>query len=120
MTVTISIGLSSFAFFHLLTHALFKALLFICAGAVIHSMEDSQDTRFIGGLSVYIPFSSSLTVSNFVLCGVSFLVGFYFKDFILEMFSMSYVHMIWFVFIICFYGFNRLLFFPFVLFCFMR
>jgi NADH:ubiquinone oxidoreductase subunit 5 (subunit L)/multisubunit Na+/H+ antiporter MnhA subunit len=46
----------------------------MCAGVFIHSMGDSQDTRFIGGLSVYIPFtSSSLIVSNFALCGIPFL-----------------------------------------------
>nr|AIY61627.1 NADH dehydrogenase subunit 5 [Nasutitermes takasagoensis] len=93
MIMTISIGLSGLAFFHLLTHALFKALLFMCAGGVIHSMGDSQDIRFMGGLSVYMPFtSSSLMVSNFALCGMPFLAGFYSKDFILEMFSMSYVN----------------------------
>ena len=53
--------------------ALFKALLFVCAGCVIHSIGDSQDIRFICGLSVYIPFtSSSLMVSNFALCGIPF------------------------------------------------
>nr|YP_009350449.1 NADH dehydrogenase subunit 5 [Nasutitermes octopilis]AQP27073.1 NADH dehydrogenase subunit 5 [Nasutitermes octopilis] len=93
MIMTISIGLSGLAFFHLLTHALFKALLFMCAGGVIHSMGDSQDIRFMGGLSIYMPFtSSSLMVSNFALCGMPFLAGFYSKDFILEMFSMSYVN----------------------------
>nr|YP_009351047.1 NADH dehydrogenase subunit 5 [Spinitermes trispinosus]AQP28435.1 NADH dehydrogenase subunit 5 [Spinitermes trispinosus] len=94
MIMTISIGLSGLAFFHLLTHALFKALLFMCAGGVIHSMGDSQDIRFMGGLSVYMPFtSSSLMVSNFALCGMPFLAGFYSSDFILEMFSMSYLNM---------------------------
>nr|AQP29371.1 NADH dehydrogenase subunit 5 [Trinervitermes sp. IND2] len=94
MIMTISMGLSGLAFFHLLTHALFKALLFMCAGGVIHSMGDSQDIRFMGSLSVYMPFtSSSLMVSNFALCGMPFLAGFYSKDFILEMFSMSYVNM---------------------------
>nr|WMY24216.1 NADH dehydrogenase subunit 5 [Coarctotermes pauliani] len=94
MIMTISVGLSGLAFFHLLTHALFKALLFMCAGGVIHSMGDSQDIRFMGGLSTYMPFtSSSLMVSNFALCGMPFLAGFYSKDFILEMFSMSYVNM---------------------------
>nr|AQP27739.1 NADH dehydrogenase subunit 5 [Bulbitermes sp. B TB-2017] len=93
MIMTISIGLSGLAFFHLLTHALFKALLFMCAGGVIHSMGDSQDIRFMGGLSIYMPFtSSSLMVSNFALCGMPFLAGFYSSDFILEMFSMSYVN----------------------------
>ena len=42
MIMTVSIGLSGLAFFHLLTHALFKALLFMCAGGVIHSMGDSH------------------------------------------------------------------------------
>jgi len=93
MIITISIGLSRLAFFHLLTHALFKALLFICAGGVIHSIGDSQDIRYIGGLSVYMPFTSaSLMVSNFALCGIPFLAGFYSKDFILEMFSIRYVN----------------------------
>nr|AMX22571.1 NADH dehydrogenase subunit 5 [Coptotermes acinaciformis acinaciformis] len=93
MIMTISVGMSGLAFFHLLTHALFKALLFMCAGGVIHSMGDSQDIRFMGGLSVYMPFTSScLMVSNFALCGMPFLAGFYSKDFILEMVSMSYVN----------------------------
>ena len=66
--MTISIGLYGLALFHLLTHALFKDLLFMCAGRVIHSMGDSQDIRVIGGLSVYMPFTSScLMVSNFAL-----------------------------------------------------
>nr|WNL54427.1 NADH dehydrogenase subunit 5 [Amitermes sp. A MLW-2023a] len=98
MIMTISIGLSGLAFFHLLTHALFKALLFMCAGGVIHSMGDSQDIRFMGSLSVYMPFtSSSLMVSNFALCGMPFLAGFYSSDFILEMFSMSYMNMFGFL-----------------------
>jgi NADH-ubiquinone oxidoreductase chain 5 len=67
MIMTISIGLSGLAFFHLL----FKALLFICAGGVIHSIGDYQDIRFMGGFSVYTPFtSSSLMVSSFALCGM--------------------------------------------------
>ena len=48
MIITISIGVSGMASFHLLTHALFKALLFMFAGGVIHSMGNSQDIRFIG------------------------------------------------------------------------
>jgi NADH-ubiquinone oxidoreductase chain 5 len=98
MIITISVGLSGLAFFHLLTHALFKALLFMCAGGVIHSIGDSQDIRFIGGISIYIPFTSScLMVSNFALCGMPFLAGFYSKDFILEMFSIRYVNVFGFV-----------------------
>jgi NADH-ubiquinone oxidoreductase chain 5 len=59
MIITISVGLSGLAFFHLLTHSLFKALLFMCAGGVMGSMGDSHDIRFMGSLSVYIPFTSS-------------------------------------------------------------
>jgi NADH-ubiquinone oxidoreductase chain 5 len=115
MIITISIGLSGLAFFHLLTHALFKAFLFMCAGGVIHSTGDSQDIRFIGGLSVYIPFtSSSFMVSNFALCGIPFLAGFYFRDVFYEI-----CEHIWFLIIVCIYGFTSLLFFPFILFCYV-
>jgi NADH-ubiquinone oxidoreductase chain 5 len=70
-----------------------QALLCICAGGVIHFIGDSQYTCFIGGLSVYIPFtSSSLMLSNFALCGMPFLAGLYSRDFILEMFSIKYVN----------------------------
>nr|WMY24008.1 NADH dehydrogenase subunit 5 [Psammotermes sp.] len=98
MIMTVSVGLPGLAFFHLLTHALFSALLFMCAGGVIHSMGDSQDIRFMGGLSVCMPFTSScLVVSNFALCGMPFLAGFYSSDFILEMVSMSYVNVFGFL-----------------------
>ena len=64
-------------------------------------MGDSQDIRFIGGLSIYIAFtSSSLMVSNFAPCGIPFLAGFYSKDFILEMFSVRYVNIFGFFFIV--------------------
>jgi len=60
----------------------------MCAGGGIHSVGDSQDIRFMGGLSIYMPFtSSSLIVSNFALCGIPFWAGFYCRDFILEIFS---------------------------------
>nr|AVN67639.1 NADH dehydrogenase subunit 5 [Parcoblatta divisa] len=93
MMSILALGYSKLAFFHLLTHALFKALLFMCAGVVIHSMSDSQDIRFMGNLSFQMPMTSScLMVSNFALCGMPFLAGFYSKDLILEMVSMSYLN----------------------------
>jgi NADH:ubiquinone oxidoreductase subunit 5 (subunit L)/multisubunit Na+/H+ antiporter MnhA subunit len=65
----------------------------MCAGGVIQSIGDSQDMRFMGGLSIYMPFTSScLMVPNFAVRGILFLPGFYSKDFILEMFSMRYVN----------------------------
>nr|AVN67413.1 NADH dehydrogenase subunit 5 [Eublaberus distanti] len=94
MMSILSMGFSKLAFFHLLTHALFKALLFMCAGVLIHSMKDSQDIRFMGSLSFQMPLTSAcLMVSNFALCGMPFLAGFYSKDLILEMVSLSYMNM---------------------------
>jgi NADH-ubiquinone oxidoreductase chain 5 len=94
----VSVGLVSLAFFHLLTHALFKALLFMCAGVIIHTIRDSQDIRFMGNLSFQMPFTSvCLSVSRFALCGVPFLAGFYSKDLILEMVSLSYINFFGFI-----------------------
>jgi NADH-ubiquinone oxidoreductase chain 5 len=82
----LAIGFYKLAYFHLLTHALFKALLFMCAGAVIHNMKDSQDIRNMGSLVSQMPYTSScLNVANLALCGMPFLAGFYSKDLILEM-----------------------------------
>lgn len=82
---SIALGFPKLALFHLLTHALFKALLFLCAGTLIHSHLHSQDLRFIGSLVTSIPsISSALLVANLALCGTPFLAGFYSKDLILE------------------------------------
>nr|YP_010227846.1 NADH dehydrogenase subunit 5 [Cryptocercus pudacuoensis]UDD86632.1 NADH dehydrogenase subunit 5 [Cryptocercus pudacuoensis] len=94
MISVLSLGLVSLSFFHLLTHALFSALLFMCAGVVIHFMNDSQDIRYMGNLSFQMPLTSScLMISNFALCGMPFLAGFYSKDLILESISLSYLNM---------------------------
>lgn len=93
------IGISDIAFFHLLTHAIFKALLFICAGVIIHIIGDIQDIRFIGGVSVYIPLTSlCLNISNLALCGIPFLAGFYSKDLILEL--VSFRNLNWLIFLL--------------------
>jgi NADH-ubiquinone oxidoreductase chain 5 len=81
----LSLGFFKLAFFHLLTHALFKALLFICAGVVIHNIKNSQDIRDIGRLVFHMPLTlSCLNIANLALCGLPFLSGFYSKDLILE------------------------------------
>ena len=86
----LAIGFYKLAFFHLLTHALFKALLFICAGAIIHNIKNSQDIRDIGGLTIYMPLTiSCLNIANLALCGFPFLAGFYSKDIILEIVLIS-------------------------------
>nr|YP_010417837.1 NADH dehydrogenase subunit 5 [Precis tugela]USF17996.1 NADH dehydrogenase subunit 5 [Precis tugela] len=90
MMSILSMGYGDLAFFHLLTHAMFKALLFMCAGVIIHMMMDNQDIRLMGGISLYIPLTSlCLNISNLALCGIPFLAGFYSKDMILEVVSMS-------------------------------
>nr|YP_010417486.1 NADH dehydrogenase subunit 5 [Junonia chorimene]USF17541.1 NADH dehydrogenase subunit 5 [Junonia chorimene] len=90
MMSILSMGYGDLAFFHLLTHAMFKALLFMCAGVIIHMMMDNQDIRLMGGISIYIPLTSlCMNISNLALCGIPFLAGFYSKDMILEVVSMS-------------------------------
>nr|AII02529.1 NADH dehydrogenase subunit 5 [Dysstroma truncata] len=90
MMSILSMGIPVLAFFHLLTHAMFKALLFMCAGVIIHMMNDTQDIRFMGGIGLYIPLTClCMNISNMALCGIPFLSGFYSKDLILEMMSFS-------------------------------
>lgn len=89
----LSIGFYKLAFFHLLTHALFKALLFICAGAIIHNIKNSQDLRLIGNLVNQIPLTSTcINLANLALCGIPFLAGFYSKDLILEIVILSHLN----------------------------
>lgn len=96
----LSLGEYILAFFHLLTHALFKALLFICAGCLIHNLRNCQDIRYMGGLVVQMPLTICFfTISNLSLCGLPFLSGFYSKDLILEVLSIDYINLyIYFVF----------------------
>nr|YP_010616544.1 NADH dehydrogenase subunit 5 [Melitaea bellona]WAU48191.1 NADH dehydrogenase subunit 5 [Melitaea bellona] len=90
MMSILSMGYGDLAFFHLLTHAMFKALLFMCAGVIIHMMNNNQDIRMMGGISIYIPLTSlCMNISNLALCGIPFLAGFYSKDMILELMSMG-------------------------------
>nr|UAT98034.1 NADH dehydrogenase subunit 5 [Ambulyx japonica] len=99
MMSILSMGFPDLAFFHLLTHAMFKALLFMCAGVIIHMMNNIQDIRYMGGISVYLPMTClCLNISNMALCGIPFLAGFYSKDLILEMVSFSNLNMLVFLF----------------------
>lgn len=86
----LGLGLPTLAFFHLITHALFKALLFVCAGSVIHYHDHDQDLRATGNLAYSNPIlTSSISIANLALCGAPFLAGFYSKDLILEISSFS-------------------------------
>ena len=82
-----ALGLGSWklALFHLYTHAMFKALLFLCAGAFIHRFQHGQDLRLSGLVWNRLPeIVSCFHVANLALCGAPFLAGFYSKDLILE------------------------------------
>nr|AFP16902.1 NADH dehydrogenase subunit 5 [Elmidae sp. BMNH 840216] len=93
MMSILALGEYMLAFFHLLTHALFKALLFMCAGCLIHNLGNCQDIRYMGGLVVQMPLTICFfIISNLSLCGLPFLSGFYSKDLILEVLSMDYIN----------------------------
>ncbi|HIJ82914.1 MAG: NADH dehydrogenase subunit L [Magnetococcales bacterium] len=80
-------GVSAYAaaMFHLMTHAFFKALLFLSAGAVIHAMHHEQDMRRMGGLFKKIPMTYGvMMIGTLALTGFPYLAGFYSKDAILE------------------------------------
>nr|APX40805.1 NADH dehydrogenase subunit 5 [Phyllotreta tetrastigma] len=102
MMSILAIGGLKLAYFHLLTHAIFKALLFMCAGNIIHSLGDCQDIRFMGGLMNHLPLTSTFfNLCNWALCGLPFMSGFYSKDLIVEFMSMSvlnsYIYIIFYL-----------------------
>jgi NADH-quinone oxidoreductase subunit L len=80
-------GVSAYsaAIFHLMTHAFFKALLFLGAGSVIHAMSDEQDMRKMGGIWRQVPYTYAVMwIGSLALAGIPFFAGFYSKDLILE------------------------------------
>jgi len=82
-----AVGLSQYdvALFHLVNHAFFKALLFLAAGGVLHSMADQQDLRRLGGLVGLLPFTyTAIMIGSLSLMALPWLSGFYSKDRILE------------------------------------
>jgi NADH-ubiquinone oxidoreductase chain 5 len=86
----LGLGIKALSIFHLLTHAFFKSLLFLCAGVLIHRLNNFQDIRFIGRIIKFFPFSyRCLIVSNLSLMGIFFIAGFYSKDIILEIIRIT-------------------------------
>jgi NADH-quinone oxidoreductase subunit L len=84
MFLGLGVGAFTGAFFHVLTHAFFKALLFLGAGSVIHAMSDEQDMRSMGGLKKYLPITyATMLVGTIAIAGIPPLSGFFSKDEIL-------------------------------------
>jgi len=90
MTVALGASAYSVAIFHLMTHAFFKALLFLAAGSVIIGMHHDQDIRNMGGLRKYMPITwITALIGSLALIGTPFLAGFYSKDSIIEAVKFS-------------------------------
>jgi len=92
MTVALGASAYSVAVFHLMTHAFFKALLFLAAGSVIIGMHHNQDIRWMGGVRKYMPITwiTSL-LGSLALIGTPFFAGFYSKDSIIEAVNASHL-----------------------------
>lgn len=95
MFFRLGLGQPFLSLLHLLSHAYFKAMLFMAAGAIIHSVKDYQDTRKIGREGGRLPFLAAiLLIGRLRLCGLPFLAGFYSKDLILEVFILGQISLL--------------------------
>ena len=85
MFMAAGVGAFQASMFHLVTHAFFKALLFLCAGSVIHAMSDEQDMRRMGGIWRRIPWTyTCMWLGSLAIAGIPYFAGYWSKDAILE------------------------------------
>ena len=92
MTVALGASAYSVAVFHLMTHAFFKALLFLAAGSVIMGLHHNQDIRWMGGVRKYMPITwITFLIGSLALIGTPFFSGFYSKDAIIEAVHTSHL-----------------------------
>nr|YP_009417623.1 NADH dehydrogenase subunit 5 [Durgades nigropicta]ARX63973.1 NADH dehydrogenase subunit 5 [Durgades nigropicta] len=97
MMTSLYLGLFDLGYFHLLTHAMFKSMLFLCSGIYIYYMYNNQDIRMMGSLCLSMPITSScFNISSMALCGIPFLSGFYSKDFFIEISVFNGVNFIFY------------------------
>nr|YP_009516554.1 NADH dehydrogenase subunit 5 [Populicerus populi]AYE40965.1 NADH dehydrogenase subunit 5 [Populicerus populi] len=98
MMTSLFIGMVELSYFHLITHAMFKSLLFLCSGIFIYYMNDNQDIRVMGSVCMNLPFTTScFNISSLSLCGIPFLSGFYSKDLIIEGSLLSSLNLLIFI-----------------------